>query len=190
MEILITGATGFVGQHLVKECLKRGYNVTCLVRHKSVLPTFLKKTNIIFADLMDADLSSKITRNFDVIYHLATDRTFETNYYGTKNLIESIKNNSKLIYMSSVSVSGTSFRNQTLNEETECQPRNPYEKGKYEAERLIKDHVKNYVIFRTPRIYGPRDRQRTFLNLIRLIMIGIIPVSDIKIDLVYVKKLG
>jgi len=189
MEILITGATGSVGQHLVKECLKRGYNVTCLTRPKSALPTFLKETNIIFADLMDNNLSSKITGKFDVIYHLAADRTFETNYYGTKNLIKSLKDNPKLIYMSSVSVSGTSFRNQKLNEETDCYPETPYAKGKYEAENLIKKQMKNYVILRSPRVYGPGDRQNTFLNLVKFIRFGLLPISKIRIDLIYVKNL-
>jgi nucleoside-diphosphate-sugar epimerase len=190
MKILITGATGFVGQHLVKECLKRDDKVTCLIRpNVRILPTFLEDTEIIFADLMDNDLSSKITGNFDIVYHLAADRTYETNYYGTKNLIESMKGNPKLIYMSSVSVSGTSFRNRTLDEETECEPKTPYEKGKYEAERLIRGHVKNCVIIRAPRIYGPGDRQNTFLSLVKLIRFGLLPVSNIKIDLVYVKNL-
>ncbi len=120
MKALVTGATGFIGSHLCEELVKKGYEVTCLIKKTSNLK-WIEHLNLdfIIGDCTDVRSIQDITNGFDYIFHLAgltkscSKKDFFTiNTLGTENLIKTIseKNkNSKLkrfIYLSSLSATG------------------------------------------------------------------------------------
>ncbi|MCR4432390.1 MAG: NAD(P)-dependent oxidoreductase [Tepidanaerobacteraceae bacterium] len=103
--ILITGASGFIGRHVVGELLKKGYsNIRCLVRETSDicgLKSIIRrekgqdKCKIVIGNLLKADDCNKIVEGAKIIYHLAAGtgtKSFSEAYLNsvvtTKNLIE------------------------------------------------------------------------------------------------------
>ena len=70
--VLVTGATGFIGHHLVKTLLERGDQVTCLVRptsDTSQLPT--SDLKLFIGDVIDSSSLAKALEGIDTVYHLA-----------------------------------------------------------------------------------------------------------------------
>lgn len=144
-----------------------------------------------------------LNENYDIIFHLASvpkesSSNFITDINGTENLFKAIEHNKikvkKMMYMSTASVSGPQKLKQSIDENIGCKPITNYGISKYSAEQLVKKFCKKYeiayIIIRAPRVYGPGDWQKTFLNYMKLAKIGIIPILDnLPINLVYVKNL-
>src|SRR5262245_36412435 len=97
-KVLITGGTGFIGQHLLEEFEDAGAEVTLMTRKAN--PVFRSKINV---TLVEGDISNKETvvaasAGKHVIIHLAgetknKERMIETNVHGTKNILEAAKVN-------------------------------------------------------------------------------------------------
>ena len=92
-KILITGATGFIGYHLVKKCLRLGWNVTGLSSKTSLQQKRIKDVKYIKLDITDKKNFFKIRENFDYIVNLAgyvdhsnKKKTLKSHYIGCKNL--------------------------------------------------------------------------------------------------------
>jgi len=160
-DILITGATGFVGAHLIRHYTKSNFNVTALGRQK-IPPKALLKTGTKYyqADIAKDNLPLKT----DIIIHtagLANDtakwkQLYETNVIGTKNLISNVENK-LFIYISSASVYPVSDKLHSENEAINPDLLNDYGKSKYLAEQLLQGY-NSYVILRPRAIYGTHDR--------------------------------
>ena len=73
MKILVTGATGFLGSHIVDRCIKDGDQVRVLVRETSDLSYLQKYPNLefIYGGLTNIDVLYKATEGIDLIYHSA-----------------------------------------------------------------------------------------------------------------------
>ncbi|MBF0521260.1 MAG: NAD-dependent epimerase/dehydratase family protein, partial [Nitrospirae bacterium] len=121
MKALVTGATGFIGSHLVEELVRQRYNVTCLVRGDSNLKWIenhpVKK---MLGDCLQQEILHKITEEFDYVFHLAgltkaanIGDFYSTNVTGTDNLIKNVirynKNVKRFVYISSLAVRGPSL---------------------------------------------------------------------------------
>lgn len=175
MHILITGATGFTGSHLVRRLLSMGHKVRCLVRH----PSPIEKTgcSIITGDIRDRLSVEKAVSGIDIVFNIAAifrtwglpDKVYyDTHVEGTRNLLEaSLKNNIKrFIHCSTIGVHG-SIKNPPGDEESPFRPGDIYQKTKLEAERLAMRYPMPIVIIRPAGIYGPGDMR--FLKLFRAI---------------------
>jgi len=112
-QILVTGATGFIGSRLVSELVRKGYSVSALVRNGKHTEV---KTDEIVGDLTDSNLNFE-GRDFDCVFHLASHTPLEknskilenVNLNGTKNLFEAINGKTKsVIYISGLGVFGDS----------------------------------------------------------------------------------
>ena len=69
---LVTGATGFIGGHLVRALAESGAEVTCLVREQSDCSQLVEfKPRLVYGDVTDADSLRGVFRGVDVVYHLA-----------------------------------------------------------------------------------------------------------------------
>ena len=111
-KILVTGACGFIGSHLVEKLAKnKKYDVTALCYYNSsnsignlsyIHKKLLKKIKIIFGDVRSEDLTTNITKNKDIVVHLAAlisipysyvspKSYIDTNIYGTYNILNSCK---------------------------------------------------------------------------------------------------
>ena len=145
--ILVTGADGFIGSHLCEALVHLGGNVTALVYYNSYnkvgwlddLPQKVKENiNIIPGDIQDAEFILKITKNIDVIFHLAAlisipysysaPRSYlNTNTLGMLNILEASKQNqiSRLIATSTSEVYGSAL-SPRIDEEHKIQAQSPY----------------------------------------------------------------
>ena len=171
MKIFITGATGFIGSHLVKTLQERNNcEIKCLVRKNSKTGNLQKcDAELFFGDLLDKNSLQEGVKDCKVIYHLAgkvfarkTEDFIDVNVTGTKNLLEAAVSAKieKFIYFSSIAAVGPNRRKDVLlNENSPCRPITSYGKSKYEAEKLVHAFSKHYelssIIIRPPMVYGP-----------------------------------
>jgi len=172
LKALVTGATGFIGSHLVEDLLQRGIHVRCLVRKTSDLK-WLRDLPIdpVYGDCNDPNSLGEAVKGVDQVFHLAgvtkaiQERTyFEVNAFGTENLIHAcLEHNShlqKFIYLSSQAAAGPCRDGGMKRESDISAPVSPYGKSKRMGEELAMEHSHELplLILRPCAIYGPRDR--------------------------------
>lgn len=168
MKILVTGASGFLGGHLIRELIKRGYSVTSMARRTSNIKK-LEGTEIRYGDLLDESSLIEATKGIDIVVHLAAYYTFsgkkelykKVNVEGTKSLCEAaLRNNVKrIIYCSSTEAIGP-VKNPPGNENTEPNPQYEYGRSKLMAEEVVKSYRGKgleHTIIRPTGIYGPEN---------------------------------
>ena len=179
--ILITGATGFIGGFIVDEALKREMNVWVALR-KSSSRQWLTDKRIHFLEVnlsSEEDLVEKMKPlHFDYVVHAAgvtksihKEDFRRINTEGTKHLVNALLRLKmplkKFIYLSSLSVFGPIREQQPYTEilETdEPKPNTEYGKSKLEAEKFLNaqrstpDTQLPTVILRPTGVYGPRER--------------------------------
>jgi nucleoside-diphosphate-sugar epimerase len=208
VKILVTGATGFIGTHLVRALAKQGRDIRCLVRRNSNTKKIeVFDVELFYGNLLDISSLETAVRGIDIVYHLAgeifttqKDRFFQVNLGGFNNLLTACLKNSigKIIYFSSnASVGPNSDRKTPINENTQCRPIFPYGKSKLEGEKILKkfseDHGLTNIIIRPPVVYGPgvskASRVFAFLNLINKGHFRIIGDGKNLISLCYIDNL-
>ena len=175
-KVLITGATGFLGQHLVKDLLAKGDQVSILARKTSDLSPFANQSLQVFhGDITDRLALLHTTEQQDVVFHLAgliaykrADRKAmeEINVKGTANVVDACITNkvSQLLHLSSVVAIGASPTPNALNEDSEfnlSQFDLGYFETKRQAEQIIQKAVSenglNAYMINPSTIYGPGD---------------------------------
>ncbi len=187
MKILVMGATGFIGKHLV-ESLAKKYNIRCLVRKESKkedIDFLIKnKAEIYFGDVFDTDSLNQAMKNIDAVFNLAgggnVAATFRKGSEELKKLntdsIENILNAAikskvkKLVHFSSISAMGI-ITEKELDENSDCNPKTPHEVFKQQSEKIcekFKDKIL-ITIIRPGIVYGPYGINSEILQLARLI---------------------
>lgn len=182
MQILVTGATGFIGNRLVAELLKRDYKVKVLSRKplEKYNIKWSKRVNSVQGDLKDRFAITTAVKGVDVVIHLAAQLGawqakekdyYETNVEGTKILVEEAQKAGikHFIYISTAGVYGR-LKQVPADEFHPCNPRYPYEKTKYMAEQYVLNKIpKGFpaTILRPSHVYGPGDLNT--LPLLRLL---------------------
>lgn len=177
MRVLITGASGFVGSHLVDKLVEKKYDVEIVSRKNSDLSnleTHLKsnKIKVNIADFNDLSSLNAITKDFDYIYHVGgavTAKNWEgykaANIDASLNLFEAVRNNSKnlkrFLFVSSQTAAGPSSSLSSPKKESD--PMNPisqYGKSKKIAEEELEKRFNQMPIsiVRPPAVFGPRDK--------------------------------
>lgn len=175
MQALVTGATGFIGRHLVRGLAGAGHSCRCLVRPTSDRSCLVNIPNLTFVtgDITDPGSLQGITEGIEVVFHLAaevgqwgvSDKHFvDVNISGTRNLISALYRSHvrRLVYCSTPGVLG--FAGPRSDETHPYAPRGIYEKTKCEAEKLVlsmcPEQRLEYVILRPDFVYGPGDVRR------------------------------
>jgi len=187
MHALVTGATGFIGSHLVDSLIRERFEVTCLVRNQSNLK-FLSEFNVklVSGDCTVKESLEDAVKGIDYVFHIAglTKARCETDFFnanvrGTENIMQAVlKNNSRIkrfIYLSSLAAAGPSRDCKFLKEDCKPAPVSVYGKTKLEGEKIVlanKDKIPATII-RPPAVYGPRDRD--LLIFFKMVKSGIIP---------------
>lgn len=165
MKVLITGATGYVGKHLIEELSNKNYNLYALVRKTSNTKDLQNKgVNLITAEISKKREIERIPRDFDIVIHLAFSLFPESNpainVDGFDNLVNHFKNTkiSRFVYVSSALVYGNTDPNIQINEKMECQPNMHFAKQQLRAEKILQELHRNTnfpcVILRPGEIYG------------------------------------
>jgi dihydroflavonol-4-reductase len=180
---LVTGATGFIGSHLVEALLAHNWRVRCLVRDTSVLkwiPT--DDVTLINGDVTRAGENlERAVRGVSVVFHLAgvtsatDDSAYTTvNVEGTRNIVNAMQKaapDALLVFCSSLAAAGPATTKRPLNETDEPDPVSAYGRSKLTAERIVVESGLQHLIIRPPTVYGPRDRD--ILAVFRLVARGL-----------------
>lgn len=181
MKALVTGATGFIGSHLVEELIKRGYDVTCLVRRTSSLKWIDGlKVNLIYGDCEEGNLTD-IPEDIEYVYHVAgltkarkDEEFFCVNAKGTENLLRAIsfraRGLKRFLYLSSLAAVGPGENGRPVNELYEPRPVSSYGKSKLEGEIITLRYGQDIpvTVIRPPAVYGPRDKDLfVFLRMLK-----------------------
>ncbi|HOS05309.1 MAG TPA: NAD-dependent epimerase/dehydratase family protein [Syntrophorhabdaceae bacterium] len=177
--ILVTGATGFIGRHLVKKLLEDGIPIYALTRKDDLLLPKDKKLTKIKGDI---NRLTEFPQDVTCIYNCAgvisrEEQMVETNVNGTKNIADiALKKGCRLIHLSSAGVVGK-CKSDYIDEKTECNPQSLYERSKWEAEKILIDYVAKGLkvqVLRPTIVFGT-DKDYTkdsFLQLVSAIKSG------------------
>lgn len=184
MLALVTGATGFVGSHLVEELLARGWRVRCTVRSTSSLRWLDgRAVESVTADLLHARGLSAAADGVDAIFHVAGLLRGDTwaeylagNRDTTRNLLDASPRVPRFVHVSSLAVCGPSPDGTPMTEESGCAPISMYGRSKREAELEVwkRRGERAVTVIRPPVVYGPRDEGLS--DLYRALAAGIQPV--------------
>jgi len=159
--ILVTGATGFIGSHLVETLLARGEKVRALIRRRSSLPA----VDLAYGDVVSGAGLEEALTDVDVVIHLAgaTKALHCRDYYtanvkGTERLARAVASRPiRLVHVSSLAAAGPSSPGVPITEDAPTQPITHYGKSKLESEYAVRALRPDAVIVRPPVVYGPRD---------------------------------
>ncbi len=171
MKVLVTGAAGFIGQHMVSRIRREGCEVRAFVLPGSGA-TWSADPGVqtIEGDIRDYAAVSSAAKGVELIYHMAAltkpdsqnwNALREINVGGTKNIAQAVLEQgvNRLVHVSSVAVYGRRNSHHGINEKTSTRPDSPYAKTKLEAEQLLMScYERNrlpVVITRTSNVFGP-----------------------------------
>jgi len=178
----ITGASGFIGSHLLEALLKNNWKVRAL-SHKSPIPESANCV-IIHGDIGDYHLLKEAMTDVNICFHLASslgaslikkDEFFRVNKVGTETILQAARHAGvkRIVHFSSAGVFGKVQKDEIADEAYPLNPKDIYDKTKLEGERVAIQHAlegMDVVIIRPGWVYGPGDK-RTF-KLIKAIAKG------------------
>ena len=167
LNVLVTGATGFVGQHLIEYLKLYGYNIKAISRN------LIPGVDTVICDFLKDDIPDNALKGIDIVFHLAgyahdlksesgIEQTYQKiNVNVTADLLSlSAKHNvKKFIFVSSVKAGGIPIRGKCATEEDQYNPEGIYGKTKREAELQVLEVGRKFgmhvSIVRPALIYGP-----------------------------------
>lgn len=190
-KVLVTGADGFIGSHLVEALQARGADVTAFVQYNSfgtwgwldsVSEDVKQNINVIAGDIRDRARVTEAMRGADVVLHLAAliaipysygaaESYIETNIGGTLNILEAAKvcQPSKVVCTSTSEVYGTALT-VPITEDHPLQAQSPYAASKAGADLLALSYQKSFempvAVLRPFNTYGPRQSTRAVIPTI------------------------
>jgi len=194
MNILVTGAAGFIGSHLSERLVALGHRVRgvdCLTDYytrelKALNVSQIKEAGVEFLplDLAEDDLGQAV-RDVEVVYHLAAqpgisattgfDTYLRNNFIATYRLAEALQKSSTLRGFVNISTSSVYGADATGDETTEPRPTSYYGVTKLAAEQLVLSYARDRGFpacsMRLFSVYGPRERpEKLYPHLIACIL--------------------
>ena len=187
--VLVTGADGFIGSHLTELLVRKGYSVKALSQYNSFNNwgwledlECKNKIEIISGDIRDPHFCKLITKDIDLIFHLAAliaipysyispDSYVDTNIRGTLNICQAAKENKvkRLIQTSTSEVYGTA-NYVPIDEKHPLQAQSPYSASKIAADAMAMSFYNSFElpvsIARPFNTYGPRQSARAIIPTI------------------------
>ncbi|MDE6214522.1 MAG: NAD-dependent 4,6-dehydratase LegB [Lachnospiraceae bacterium] len=190
-KILVTGADGFIGSHLVEELVKKGYQVKAFIYYNSfntwgwldTLPQDLMQNVEIFqGDIRDPNGVWEAMKDVDTVFHLAAliaipfsyhspDTYVDTNIKGTLNILQAARKlqTKRVLVTSTSEVYGTA-QYVPIDEKHPFQGQSPYSATKIGADRLAESFYRSFqlpvTIVRPFNTYGPRQSARAVIPTI------------------------
>jgi len=202
MTVLVTGADGFIGSHLVESLVQAGYSVRALVQYNSFNnwgwlenSACLNQVDIVSGDVRDANLCRELCTGVETVYHLAAliaipysyrapSSYVDTNIQGTLNMCQAAKDCgvARFIQTSTSEVYGTA-QYVPIDEHHPLQPQSPYSASKIAADAMAMSFYNAFelpvTVARPFNTYGPRQSARAVIPSI----IGQIASGKARIEL-------
>lgn len=203
-KVLITGATGFMGSHLLETLVEKKWDVTCLVRLQSRTDAIEKMpVRIHRGPLDDQDVLESAVNGQDYIFHLAArirpappEVYDKSNHCLTRDLANAcLRKNPEVrrfVYISSISVGGPTLPGQHLDETQPPNPTSEYGRTKLKGEQALKEIWDKLpaTIIRPPNVYGARQQEADILiKLIRKRIVPLLKEEGKSTSLIYIKDL-
>src|SRR5579875_1065766 len=187
--VLVTGADGFIGSHLVEHVLGAGAQVRALTLYNSFndwgwLETIkdLEKVEVVPGDIRDSHFCINLVKDIDIVFHLAAlipipysyrapDSYVDTNIKGTLNLCQAARMHgvTKFIQTSTSEVYGTA-RYVPIDESHPLTPQSPYSATKIASDAIALSFYYSFqmpvVVARPFNTYGPRQSARAVIPTI------------------------
>lgn len=185
MRVLVTGATGFIGSHLVEALQAQGHQVVCLVRQSSSR-SFLPDQGVqyVVGSLGDPASLAAAVAGVERVYHLAGATKalrpadfLRANATATQNLLDacvrSAQRLNRFLLVSSLSAAGPSANGRPCVEDDPPRPVSWYGKSKLAAENIANSYGDRLpvTVVRPPAVYGPRDRD--ILHYFKQVKMGV-----------------
>lgn len=190
-KVLVTGADGFIGSHLVEALLDEGYDVRAFVYYNSFntwgwLDTLtkekLKKIEVFIGDIRDPNGVREAMKGIDEVYHLAAliaipfsyhspDSYIDTNIKGTLNILQSARDlkTKRILITSTSEVYGTA-KYVPIDESHPLQGQSPYSATKIGSDKIAESFYRSFnmpiTIVRPFNTYGPRQSARAVIPTI------------------------
>lgn len=191
MDVLVTGADGFIGSHLCEALIKKGHRVRAFVFYNSfnswgwldtIAPEIRNHIDVFAGDIRDPHGVKTAMKNCDAVLHLASliaipysyhspDTYIETNVRGTLNVLQAARELEikRVIHTSTSEVYGTA-RFVPMTEDHPLQGQSPYSASKIGADQLAYSFYASFslpvVIIRPFNTYGPRQSARAVIPTI------------------------
>jgi len=169
MKILVTGATGFIGRHLVRHLVASHHTVRAMVRPTSNTQALPSDLEWVYATLDDHHALQQAVDGVDAVIHLASllkvpwkPEFHDVNVNGTRRLLEVCAHRSTppiFIFVSSLAAAGTALDAKGRREDEIPMPVSIYGRAKRAAEAIVDDyaHCVPCSIIRPPMVFGPGD---------------------------------
>jgi len=191
-QVLVTGADGFIGSHLVEALVAAGASVRALVYYNSwnslgwlrdVAPGALERVQVLPGDIRDAERIREAVADCAYVFHLSSligipysynaPRSYvETNIVGALNVLEACRRSTALVRLVHVSTSEVYGSAQTvpISEDHPLVGQSPYSASKIGADHLVDSFYRSFglpvVIARPFNTYGPRQTARAVIPAI------------------------
>jgi NAD dependent epimerase/dehydratase len=191
MKVLVTGAGGFIGSHLVEQLVHRGYDVRALVHYNAsnywhnlerVDPAVLSEVEVIAGDVTDPFSIDHAVAGCETVFHLASliaipysyiapAAYIATNVTGTLNVLQACRRHDvrRMVHTSTSEAYGTA-QYEPIDEQHPLVGQSPYSASKIAADKLAESFHRSYglplVTVRPFNTYGPRQSARAVIPTI------------------------
>jgi NAD dependent epimerase/dehydratase len=186
--VLVTGADGFIGSHLVEQLVSLGAEVTALAQYNSfdsvgwlddLVPHVRDSLEIARGDVRDKSYMSGLAAGKDIVFHLAAligipysydaaQSYVDVNVAGTLNILEAARwhDVGRVVHTSTSEVYGTALY-EPIDEKHPLQGQSPYSASKIGADMMAEAYARSFdmpvVILRPFNTYGPRQSERAVI---------------------------
>ena len=205
MKILLTGASGFVGSHILDSLRKQGLPTVLLLRptsDKRCITQHLAEVEVRTGSISDPASLRQAMADITHVIHCAgatkalpVSDFFKVNEVGTRNVVSAVNETrpqvARLVHISSLAAAGPAAPDKPAREDLPPEPVSHYGKSKLAGELEVKHHCRaEHVILRPPAVYGPRDEE--FLRLFKAVKHHLLPSMGgaQALSLVFVKDLA
>jgi len=204
LKILLTGANGFVGSHILDTLCARSLSTVVLLRRNSdtrFISGRLPGVEVRYGSITDSASLQQTLQGVTHVIHCAgcikaqpASQFYEINQKGTRNVVEAVNSASgtvrRLVHISSLAAAGPAPAEKPARENDAPSPVSEYGRSKLAGEQEVRAHCRaEYVILRPPAVYGPRDSG--FLSIFKAVKRHVLPLPPRRqvLSLVFIRDL-